>query len=90
MAQPFFKRLRKYYSKAAEVLRGEADTASIFPNTSNIGTSRENIYIEFLKLHAPRKCNVFSGGFLFDDEGEESKQLDVIITTDTTPSVVTN
>ena len=33
----------------------------------------------------PFKCNVFAGGFLFNDAGNESKQLDVIVTTDTTP-----
>jgi len=47
--------------------------------------SRELAYAEFLKQHAPSKCNVFLGGFLFDDDGTESKQLDIIITTDTAP-----
>jgi len=85
MAKPFYDRLRDYYSKVGEVLRGEADAASIFPNTSDIGLSRELIYAEFLKQHAPSKCNVFLGGFLFGEDGEESKQLDVIISTDTAP-----
>lgn len=85
MAKNFFERLRLYYVKVAEVLRGEADAASIFPNTTDIGVSRELIYAEFLKQHAPSKCNVFLGGFLFDEDGAESKQLDILITTDTTP-----
>ena len=69
-----------------EVLRGDADSASIFPNTTDIGQSRERVYAEFLRFHAPSKCNVFLGGFLFHDEtGAESKQLDVIVTTDTAP-----
>jgi len=67
------------------VLRGEAKTASIFPNSSDIGMSREKIFAEFLRLHAPSKCNVVFGGFLFGDDGSESGQLDVLITTDTTP-----
>ena len=46
---------------------------------------RERIYAEFLRQHAPSKCNVFLGGFLFDDDGSESSQLDVIVTTDTAP-----
>lgn len=41
--------------------------------------------MEFLRLHAPSKCNVFFGGFLFGGDGSESSQLDVIVTTDTTP-----
>jgi hypothetical protein len=85
MAQNFFVRLRLYYNKVAEVLRGEADAASVFANTTDIGMSRELTYAEFLKQHAPSKCNVFLGGFLFDDDGVESKQLDIIITTDTSP-----
>lgn len=85
MAQNFFDRLRKYYTKVAEVLRGEADAASVFANTTDIGMSRKLAYAEFLKQHAPSKCNVFLGGFLFDDDGAESKQLDIIITTDTAP-----
>lgn len=86
MARDFFERLRAYYAKVAEVLRGDAESASIFPNTTDIGQSRERIYAGFLRLHAPSKCNVFLGGFLFHDEtGAESKQLDVIVTTDTTP-----
>lgn len=85
MTQNFFNRLRTYYTKVAEVLRGEADAASVFANTTDIGMSRELAYAEFLKQHAPSKCNVFLGGFLFDDDGTESKQLDIIITTDTAP-----
>ena len=43
--------------------------------------SRELAYAEFIKQHAPSKCDVFLGGYLFDDDGAESKQLDIIITT---------
>lgn len=85
MAKPFYDRLKSYFSKVGEVLRGEAEAGSIFPNTSDIGLSRELVYAEFLKQHAPSKCNVFLGGFLFGEDGEESKQLDVIISTDTAP-----
>jgi hypothetical protein len=85
MAKPFFDRLRKYYADVGKVLRGEADAASVFPNTTDIGMSREKVYAEFLRQHAPSKCNVVYGGFLFDEEGAESKQVDVIVTTDTCP-----
>ncbi|WP_186192481.1 DUF6602 domain-containing protein [Burkholderia gladioli] len=85
MAQNFFDRLREYYMRVAEVLRGEAGAASVFANTTDIGISRELSYAEFIKQHAPSKCNVFLGGFLFDEDGLESKQLDIIITTDTAP-----
>jgi Domain of unknown function (DUF6602) len=85
MPKNFFTRLRNYYLDVAKVLRGEADAASIFPNTTDVGMAREKIYANFLKEHAPSKCNVFLGGFLFDLNGSESKQIDVIVTTDTAP-----
>lgn len=85
MAQTFFQRLRGYYMNVGAVLRGEANVASIFPNTTDIGMSRERVYAEFLRQHAPSKCNVFFGGFLFGDDGQESTQMDVLVTTDTTP-----
>lgn len=85
MAGAFFQRLRAYYLDVGAVLRGEAKVASIFPNTTDIGMSRERVYAEFLRQHAPSKCNVFFGGFLFGDDGRESSQMDVLVTTDTTP-----
>ena len=85
MPSDFYTRLREYYLKVGEVLRGDADAASIFPNPTDVGTSRELAYADFLRQHAPSKCNVFSGGFLFDVEGNESKQPDILITTDTAP-----
>jgi hypothetical protein len=85
MQMNFLDRLREYYLNVAKVLRGEADAAKIFPNPTDKGGSRERVYVDFLRQHAPSKCNVFSGGFLFDESGAESKQLDVIITTDTAP-----
>jgi uncharacterized protein DUF6602 len=85
MPAPFYERLRAYYIKVAEVLRGEADAAKIFPNTTDIGMSRERVYAEFLRTHVPSKCNVFFGGYVFGDDGSESKQTDVIVTTDTAP-----
>jgi hypothetical protein len=86
MSADFFSRLGSYYTDVAAVLRGEAKVASIFPNTTDIGMSREKIYAEILRLHVPSKCNVFLGGYLFGSDGTESRQLDVIATTDTTPN----
>jgi len=85
MPKPFYNRLKSYYLKVAAVLKGEAEAGSVFPNPSDIGLSRELIYVNFLKQHLPSKCNVFLGGFLFGENGDESKQLDVIISTDTAP-----
>lgn len=85
MAKTFFERLKEYYVQVGEVLRGEAAAASVFPNGSDVGTAREMLFATFLRQHAPSKCNVFLGGFIFDEDGAESKQLDIIVTTDTAP-----
>lgn len=85
MPKPFYERLKNYYDSVAKVLKGTAEVGSIFPNPSDVGGSRETIYAKFLKEHSPSKCNVFLGGFLFDANGNESNQLDVIITNDTSP-----
>jgi hypothetical protein len=82
MSTPFFERLKKYYSDIGKVLRGEADAASIFPNPTDVGISREHIYAEMLKLHLPSSCNVTLGGFLFDQDGNESSQIDILVTND--------
>ncbi|MBX9877607.1 MAG: hypothetical protein K2Y22_04040 [Candidatus Obscuribacterales bacterium] len=80
-ARPVFPRLWKYYSSVADVLAGSSAIASIFPNTTDIGIQREWVYAEFLKNHLPSVCNVFLGGYVFGIDGHESKQMDVIITT---------
>ena len=47
--------------------------------------SRERVYAEFLRLHLPSSCNVLFGGFLFNLAGDESSQIDVIVTNDVCP-----
>jgi hypothetical protein len=79
---PFLERLAGYFDKVGEVLRGEAEAAAIFPNSADVGTSRERVYAEVLRSHLPSQCRVVFGGFLFDQEGRESKQLDIIVVDD--------
>jgi hypothetical protein len=85
VAAPFFERLKTYLSEVGKVLKGEADVASVFPNAADIGTSRERVYAEFLRQHLPKGATVTSGGFLFDMEGNESKQIDLIVLNDVSP-----
>ena len=84
--EDIFNRLKEnYFKKIGKVLKGEADAASIFPNRTDIGSSREKVYSEFLKQHLPSQCNINFGGFLFNYDGLESKQIDLIITADSIP-----
>lgn len=85
MTSNFYDRLNSYFNNVAKVLAGKAAAASIFPNHTDKGISREGIYIEFLENHLPAGCKIISGGFLFGLNGDESKQTDIIITADTCP-----
>lgn len=80
MTKPIFKRLENYYESLGNIIKGQADLASIFPNTTDIGLTREKIYENVLIAHLPACCNVYKGGFLFDQNGNESKQIDLIVT----------
>lgn len=79
MPQPFMDRFVDYFQKVANVLKGNADAASVFPNPTDVGSSREKIYGSFLNQHLPSFCNVTYGGFLFNSDGIESNQIDIII-----------
>jgi len=85
MPEPFFDHLQKYFEKVVEVLRGDSDAATIFANTTDKGMTRERVYAQFLKDHLPSACNVLFGGCLFNQQGELSKQIDIIVTNDVCP-----
>ena len=85
MTAVFYARLKSYYLSVAAALRGEADAAAIFANSSDRGTSREAVYAEFIRQHAPSTCRVNFGGFVFGMDGTESSQLDILVVANTTP-----
>jgi Domain of unknown function (DUF6602) len=66
-------------------LRRKSEAARVFPNAADVGSSRERLYAEFLRQSLPSACNIVSGGFLFNHEGVESGQMDIIVTEDTCP-----
>jgi len=79
-----FERVRDYFQKIADILDDEKEASSVFPNPTDKGQSRENALKQFLEEHLPKRCETIRGGFLFDSNGNESKQLDLIITNDLT------
>jgi len=85
MSQRIFDRLVDYFESVGSVLKGSAKPSAIFPNASDKGTSRERIYAEFLRTHSPNSCTTSFGGFLFDDDGNESRQLDLLVMANTAP-----
>jgi len=65
-------------------MAGDKAASSIFPNTSDKGMTREDVLKRFLENHLPKRCEVIKGGFIFDSEGNESSQIDLIVTNDLT------
>lgn len=82
MTRPFFARLSEYFTNVGKVLQGEASASSIFPNTTDIGITKELVYADVLQAHLPASCKVVLGGFLFGRDGSESKQIDILVTND--------
>lgn len=85
MPRPFFERLHDYYAEVAASLAVKASAAAIYPNSTDIGQAREQIYRQFLQSHLPTACNVLLGGFVFNQQGQESRQIDIIVTVDACP-----
>ncbi|WP_282097029.1 hypothetical protein [Legionella pneumophila] len=44
MGKIIFQRLQDYYLQIAMVLKGEANIASVFPNSTDVGITREQVY----------------------------------------------
>ena len=76
----FTERFRLYLLSLVQVLRGEESAAKVFANATDNGQSKEGALRDILSYHIPISCNIFLGGFLFNLAGDESKQLDIIIT----------
>ena len=64
-------------------MAADANLSDVLPNPSDKGSERERVYKDFLKMHLPDSCNTILGGYLFDLDGTESKQLDLIVTNST-------
>jgi len=73
-----------YFNNVAKVISKEADVSSIFPNTTDVGLTREEILKKFLENHLPQRCVIIKGGYIFDFKENESKQMDLMILNDLT------
>ena len=77
--------IQEHFEWVAEELNYLARQAGILTNPSGVGTEREAVYRRFLKRHVPKMCDVFLGGYVFDQQGNRSKQTDIIVTGGNTP-----
>lgn len=79
-----FERFRDYFQEIANTFDNEGKCSRIFKNNPDAGSTREDIFAEFLRRHLPLRAKVIKGGFIFDSLGNESKQIDLIIINDAT------
>lgn len=77
-------KIYEYFNNVAKVINQEADISSVFPNTTDVGLTREGILKKFLENHLPKRCVIIKGGYIFDFIENESKQMDLIIHNDLT------
>jgi len=76
------ERLINYFEAVSKVLDSQMAASDVFPNTTDKGTSREDFFEEFLRHHAPSRCEVVKGGYIFDSDNRESKQIDLLVIND--------
>lgn len=82
MTAPFFDRLKTYYIAIGRALAANQDLTGILPNPSDKGLSRELAYAEILRQLLPASCQVALGGYVFGQNGDESRQMDVLVFSD--------
>ena len=80
-----FGAIRNHFASVASELHSRAQQAGILANPTGVGQQREEVYRSFLERHAPKVCDIFLGGYVFDVKGNQSKQADIIVTGSNTP-----
>jgi hypothetical protein len=76
--------VRSYFQSIANILDDTKAASKVFPNLTDSGSVREDILKDFLYRHLPKRCDVVKGGVIFDSLGNQSKQIDLIVTHDVT------
>ena len=85
MSSNVFPDMARYFQSIVGQLTNEARQAGLLQNPTAIGTGREEIYRRILERHLPSTCEVFRGGYVFNVQGNRSKQIDVIATSGLAP-----
>ena len=85
MSSDAFPKMVEYFKSLVQEITSEARQAGLLQNPTAVGTGREEIFRRLLERHLPDNCEVFRGGYVFNVEGDTSKQIDVIVTSGATP-----
>lgn len=79
-------RLRDYFNSVSDQLAARSTLAGQVPHRPSIGDNRERVLIEFLERHSPRRLRPFRGGHAFGWDESESRQIDIMLSNDSTLS----
>ncbi len=74
--------LQKYFQGISDDMSNAKHISCIFSNMGDLGDVRENVLLQFLKTHLPARCSVFKGGCIFDSLGNCSRQIDLLVCSD--------
>jgi len=72
-----------YFQSEANDLDNIFNKTKGFINADD-GANRETALLNFLKRHIPSRTKISTGGYLFDSNGNKSKQIDLLLTNDST------
>src|SRR3989344_678269 len=72
-----------YFQTEADDLDNVFNKNKRFTN-ADAGDLRENALLDFLSHHIPSRTRISKGGYLFDSNGNKSKQIDLLVTNNLT------
>lgn len=79
-AHGLLPKISQYFESACEAMLHERKgRARLFDNPADIGDAAEETYRTFLAQHIPAICDILQGGYVFDVEGNRSRQMDIIV-----------
>lgn len=75
-------RIRPYLNAISERIAVDYKLAGLSSHKPDIGANRERIVEAFLQKHIPERLTASLGGYVIGATGEESKQIDVLVSSD--------
>jgi hypothetical protein len=75
-------RIQNYFNGVADKIASSSAIASTAQHRPDIGSNREDIVRDFLLRHLPKRLSPHIGGKIISHDGQESGQIDVIVSND--------
>ena len=88
MPDDAYQAVSSFFESAAQQLLADAQQNATLDNPTAVGSEREASIRSTLVRLLPSSCEVLRGGYLFDFEGNASRQIDIIVLGGSTPRFV--